>query len=167
MTEIVDNTRLMQPAWVLIIIWFSAFFCFPEPFGKILESAWIRLSFIMMRIMCCSRHYLEIFYSVVLPILVFVMNNFRWKKSSPKMFFHDMPMLKNILIVHPNAPISGGLNLFVEFPVSPNVSLIPAFKRTILNAFFYSVCPGKKPSEAFFACEGNARTRHYSSSVAY
>ena len=44
--------------------------------------------------MGCTIHKLKIFGSVIGSILVYMVNNFIFRKSSPKDFLHDRSMLK-------------------------------------------------------------------------
>lgn len=71
-----------------------------------------------------AQKQLEVFYSVVGMVPVYVVNNLSWFKMSPKIFFHYKSMFKNIsssickrMFVRFNINISPFVNSFSTFPI--------------------------------------------------
>ena len=60
---------------------------------------WFRNSFVVNRNMFTSGHNFKITNSIIRPILISMMNNLIGFKSTIKMFFHYMTMLKNFFSI--------------------------------------------------------------------
>ena len=65
--------------------------------SRVGDSGLFNLHSMMMRVFSTVLKKLEIFYSVVSPIVINVVNRFSSFEVSSKMFFHNKPVFKNIL----------------------------------------------------------------------
>ncbi len=106
---------------------------------------------LMFAVMIGSRHYLQIFWSIIFSISIPMMNNFRFFQLSTEDIFHDVTMLPNISVINSKVDIPILNYSFMVLLKSSFIAFISTCKRTIFPIFFHLIWPDIKIPTAFKA----------------